>query len=125
MSISQSQKEKLEAILEKLRYATNAKTVALVSRDGNLLYSNVPMGSKGVEFAAVSAVIFAGLQQIFSTSRYGMTDRIIAESYSHKLIMMECGEASVLVVVIDVHTDVGRVTDYMENARTDIKSILG
>ena len=114
----------LDKILTDLKRSGDINGCAVVSRDGLLIASNIPVHIDGGTLAAMTATIVGTAETSTSELTSGVPDKIIVESSEGKLVITGAGSNALLVCTTKVDAGLGLVILEMERATEKIKSIL-
>ncbi len=109
----------LDAALRGMREA-GATAVAVVSRDGTMLASDLPPGVSRETFSSMCAVIHGASMTVSSQLRRSMPSRILMESPDGRVLISEAGRRALLVVVLAKDADVAAMTDRLQPFRDQV-----
>ena len=115
----------LDRVLADIRRAGGIRAIAIVSRDGILIASDMPAEIHPETFAAMSAIMLGAAETAALEINMAGPDRIIVETDEGKLVVSGAGERMMLVVLADTHAGLGHVIVEMSRAVTRIKEIFG
>jgi hypothetical protein len=93
------------AVVKDLKSRIGGIATALVSRDGLVLYADVPAGVYTETFAIMCATILGAAATANTELNRAAPDRIVVEGSDSRTIIVGCGKKSLLVAVIDHQAD--------------------
>jgi uncharacterized protein len=96
-------------VVKELKTRISALAVALVSRDGLVLYADVPSGVYTETFAIMCATILGAAATANTELNRSAPERILVEGSDSKSVIVGCGKKALLVAVVDQSADVGKV----------------
>lgn len=97
------------AVIKDLKSRISGIATALVSRDGLVLYADVPAGVYTETFAIMCATILGAAATANTELNRAPPDRILIEGNDSKTIIVGSGKKALLVAVVDQSADVPRV----------------
>lgn len=115
----------LNQVLADMRRAGGIRAIAIVSRDGILIGSDMPAEIHPETFAAMSAIMLGAAETAALEINTTAPDRIIVETDEGKLVVSGAGERMMLVVLADAQAGLGHVIVEMSRAIARIKEIFG
>jgi len=89
------------AVIKDLKGRIGGLAAALVSRDGLVLYADVPTGVYTETFAIMCATIIGAAATANTELNRAPPDRIVIEGSDSKTILVGSGKKALLVVVVD------------------------
>ncbi|HEV2428813.1 MAG TPA: roadblock/LC7 domain-containing protein [Thermoplasmata archaeon] len=96
-------------VIKDLKARISGLATALVSRDGLVLYADVPAGVYTETFAIMCATILGAAATANTELNRAPPERIVVEGNDSKTIIVGCGKKALLVAVIDQAADVQKV----------------
>ncbi|VVB92439.1 Roadblock/LC7 domain protein [uncultured archaeon] len=117
--------EILEKIMADLKNIGGIEASAIASRDGLLIYSNVPQKNKTETFCAMSATMLGAAETATSELGKGIPDRVIVESKHAKIIATGAGPKAILIVMTRPDAGLGLVLVEVAKASEKINQVLG
>lgn len=93
-------------VIKDLKTRLNGVAAALVSRDGLVLFADVPAGVYTETFAIMCATILGAAATANTELNRSPPERIVIEGHDSKAIIVGSGKKALLVVVIDQSADV-------------------
>ena len=109
------------AVVKDLKTRIGGIATALVSRDGLVLYADVPAGVYTETFAIMCATILGAAATANTELNRSAPERILVEGSDSKTVIVGCGKKALLVAVVDqsadvpkVFAEVGRVADLLK-----------
>ncbi|MGQ9721494.1 MAG: roadblock/LC7 domain-containing protein [Candidatus Jordarchaeum sp.] len=115
--------EELEKILTSLQNISEIEGVAIVTRNGNLISSNLPRDIDGQKFAAMSASM-VGASETAAALMKSFAKRIIVEIERGKILALGAGPKAILVVSIKENANIEDLTPELEKYRKDVMKIF-
>lgn len=115
--------EELEKILTSLQNISEIEGVAIVTRNGNLISSNLPRDIDGQKFAAMSASM-VGASETAAALMKSFAKRIIVEIERGKILALGAGPKAILVVSIKENANIEDLTPELEKYRKDFMKIF-
>jgi uncharacterized protein len=97
------------AVIKDLKTRINGIATALVSRDGLVLYADVPAGVYTETFAIMCATILGAAATANTELNRAPPERILIEGADSKTIVVGSGKKALLVAVVDQSADAARV----------------
>ena len=97
------------AVIKDLKSRINGIATALVSRDGLVLYADVPAGVYTETFAIMCATILGAAATANTELNRSPPERIVIEGNDSKTIIVGSGKKALLVAVVDQSADANRV----------------
>ena len=95
-------------VIKELKGRIGGIATALVSRDGLVLYADVPAGVYTETFAIMCATILGAAATANTELNRSPPDRIIVEGNDSRTIIVGCGKKALLVAVVDLSVDAQR-----------------
>jgi len=117
----ETKKEKITQILQKLKSTGDIEGVAVITRDGLLIASELSEGIDGDTFAAMSATMAGAAETAIQELKKSSADRIIVESKNTKLITIGAGEQAILACIVNPNAKLGLILMEMKKASENIK----
>ncbi len=99
------------AVIKDLKTKIAGIATALVSRDGLVLYADVPAGVYTETFAIMCATILGAAATANTELNRSPPDRIMIEGNDSKTIIVGSGKKALLVAVVDQTVDVTKALD--------------
>jgi len=93
------------AVVKDLKSRIGGIATALVSRDGLVLFADVPAGVYTETFAIMCATILGAAATANTELNRAPPDRIVVEGTDSRTIIVGCGKKSLLVAVLDRNAD--------------------
>ncbi|MGC2035508.1 MAG: roadblock/LC7 domain-containing protein [Thermoplasmata archaeon] len=110
-------------VIRDLKARISAIATALVSRDGLVLYADVPSGVYTETFAIMCATILGAAATANTELNRAPPERIVIEGNDSKTIIVGSGKKALLVAVVDqssetahVLSEVGKVAELLKAA---------
>ncbi len=97
------------AVIKDLKGRISGIAAALVSRDGLVLYADVPAGVYTETFAIMCATILGAAATANTELNRSPPERIVVDGPDSKTIIVGSGKKALLVAVVDQTADVSRV----------------
>ena len=97
------------AVIKDLKTRVSGIATALVSRDGLVLYADVPAGVYTETFAIMCATILGAAATANTELNRAPPERIVVEGNDSKTIIVGSGKKALLVAVVEHTADVGKV----------------
>jgi hypothetical protein len=97
------------AVVKDLKARIGGIATALVSRDGLVLYADVPAGVYTETFAIMCATILGAAATAKSELNRAAPEKIIIEGSDSKTIIVGSGKKALLVAVVDHTADTNKV----------------
>ena len=97
------------AVIKDLKARIGGLATALVSRDGLVLYADVPAGVYTETFAIMCATILGAAATANTELNRAPPDRIVIEGTDSKTIIVGSGKKALLVAVVEQTSDSARV----------------
>lgn len=97
------------AVIRDLKTRIGALATALVSRDGLVLYADVPAGVYTETFAIMCATILGAAATANTELNRSPPERIVIEGNDSKTIIVGSGKKALLVAVVDQSVDTTKV----------------
>ena len=98
-------------VVKDLKTRISGLATALVSRDGLVLYADVPSGVYTETFAIMCATILGAAATANTELNRSSPERILVEGNDSKTIIVGSGKKALLVAVVYQMADVTRVLD--------------
>ena len=96
-------------VIKDLKTRIGGIATALVSRDGLVLYADVPAGVYTETFAIMCATILGAAATANTELNRAAPERVIVEGADSRTIIVGCGKKALLVAVVDHTADMNRV----------------
>ena len=96
-------------VIKDLKTRIGGIATALVSRDGLVLYADVPAGVYTETFAFMCATILGAAATANTELNRAPPDRIVVEGNDSKTIIVGSGKKALLVAVVDQSADVAKL----------------
>ncbi len=97
------------AVIKDLKARIGGIATALVSRDGLVLYADVPAGVYTETFAIMCATILGAAATANTELNRSPPERIVIEGNDSKTIIVGSGKKALLVAVVDQTADISKV----------------
>jgi predicted regulator of Ras-like GTPase activity (Roadblock/LC7/MglB family) len=97
------------AVIKDLKTRINGIAAALVSRDGLVLYADVPAGVYTETFAIMCATILGAAATANTELNRAPPEKIVIEGNDSKTVIVGSGKKALLVAVVDQSADANRV----------------
>lgn len=97
------------AVIRDLKTRIGALATALVSRDGLVLYADVPAGVYTETFAIMCATILGAAATANTELNRSPPEKIVIEGIDSKTIIVGSGKKALLVAVVDQSVDTTKV----------------
>lgn len=117
--------EDVSRVIADLKRAEGIRALAVVSREGILVASEIPGDVHPETFAAMSAVMLSAAETAYLEIGQAIPDRLIVETDEGKLIITGAGERSMLVALADGRAGIGHLTVEMNKAVARLKELFG
>jgi uncharacterized protein len=98
-------------VIKDLKARIGGTATALVSRDGLVLFADVPAGVYTETFAIMCATILGAAATANTELNRAPPDRIVIEGNDSKTIIVGSGKKALLVAVVDKTADVTKVLE--------------
>ncbi len=98
-------------VIKDLKARVGGTATALVSRDGLVLYADVPPGVYTETFAIMCATILGAAATANTELNRSPPERIVIEGSDSKTIIVGSGKKALLVAVVDRTADVTKVLE--------------
>jgi predicted regulator of Ras-like GTPase activity (Roadblock/LC7/MglB family) len=98
-------------VVKDLKTRIGGTATALVSRDGLVLFADVPAGVYTETFAIMCATILGAAATANTELNRAPPDRIVIEGNDSKTIIVGSGKKALLVAVVDKTADVTKVLE--------------
>ncbi len=98
-------------VIKDLKSRVSGIATALVSRDGLVLYADVPAGVYTETFAIMCATILGAAATANTELNRAAPERIVVEGNDSKTIIVGSGKKALLVAVVDQSADVTKVVE--------------
>jgi uncharacterized protein len=99
------------AVIKDLKNRIDGIATALVSRDGLVLYADVPPGVYTETFAIMCATILGAAATANTELNRAAPDRIVVEGTDSRTIIVGSGKKALLVAVVEHTGNVNKVID--------------
>ena len=96
-------------VIKDLKARIAGTATALVSRDGLVLYADVPAGVYTETFAIMCATILGAAATANTELNRSPPDRIVVEGTDSRTVIVGCGKKALLVAVVDHQADIGKI----------------
>ncbi len=96
-------------VVKELKSRISGLAAALVSRDGLVLYADVPSGVYTETFAIMCATILGAAATANTELNRASPERILVEGNDSKTLIVGCGKKALLVAVVDQSADVPKI----------------
>ncbi len=116
--------EKLKKIINDLKNAGGIETLALVGRDGLLLFSTIAQKQHAEKFAAMSATLMGVAETMAAIFGKSIPESVIVESKHGKAIGIGAGSKALLMVITGPYAGIGLILNEMAKASEKIKQVL-
>lgn len=110
------------AVIKDLKTKINGLASALVSRDGLVLYADVPAGVYTETFAIMCATILGAAATANTELNRSPPEKIVIEGNDSKTIIVGSGKKALLVAVVDQSADVTQVAEEVGRVAELLKS---
>ena len=97
------------AVIKDLKARIGGIAVSLVSRDGLVLYADVPAGGYTETFAIMCATILGAAATANTELNRSPPEQIVIEGNDSKTIIVGSGKKALLVAVVDQSAEANRV----------------
>jgi uncharacterized protein len=97
------------AVIKDLKARTAGLATALVSRDGLVLFADVPAGVYTETFAIMCATILGAAATANTELNRSPPEKIVVEGADSRTIIVGCGRKALLVTVVDQTADLNKV----------------
>ena len=97
------------AVIKDLKSRIGGIAAALVSRDGLVLYADVPAGVYTETFAIMCATILGAAATANTELNRAPPEKIVIEGNDSKTVIVGSGKKALLVAVVDQSADANRV----------------
>jgi len=97
------------SVIKDLKSRIGGIATALVSRDGLVLYADVPAGVYTETFAIMCATILGAAATANTELNRAPPDRIVVEGNDSRTIIVGCGKKALIVAVVDHASDLDKV----------------
>ncbi|HMK46855.1 MAG TPA: roadblock/LC7 domain-containing protein [Methanocella sp.] len=115
----------ISRVVTDLKRVGGVRAVAVVSREGILIASDMPSDVHAETFAAMAAVMLCAAEAATLELERAVPDRLIVETDEGKLFIMGAGERSMLVVLTETRSGAGQIIVEMGRAVNRVQEILG
>ena len=95
-------------VIKELKSRIGGIATAFVSRDGLVLYADVPAGVYTETFAIMCATILGAAATANTELNRAPPDRIIVEGNDSRTLIVGCGKKALLVAVVDHSADISK-----------------
>ncbi len=96
-------------VIKDLKQRIGGIATALVSRDGLVLYADVPAGVYTETFAIMCATILGAAATANTELNRSPPERIVIDGHDSKTIIVGSGKKALLVAVVDQSADTSKV----------------
>ncbi len=110
------------AVIKDLKGRIGAIACALVSRDGLVLYADVPAGVYTETFAIMCATILGAAATANTELNRSPPERIVIEGTDSRTLIVGSGKKALLVAVVDQGQDTHRVLDEVMKVADQVTS---
>lgn len=115
----------LNGVLADMRRAGGIRALAIVSREGILVASDMPPEIHAETFAAMAAIMQSAAETAAMELSAAPPDRLIVETDEGRLVVAGAGERMLLVTLADAHASLSHVIVEMTRAVARIRDIFG
>lgn len=112
-----------KAVKKGLASIDGIEAKAVISRDGLLVWGDMPAGQNPYSFAAIVSTIYGASENASIEARKGIPSRVIIESEMGEIFVVGAGPKA-LFVVLTVSDQVGIFLLEMQKIAREIKEIL-
>jgi len=112
------------AAVQDLKRRVAAVAVALVSRDGQVLYADLPTEAYADTFAVMCATILGAAVTANAELGHRLPGRVVVDGHDVRSVLVPCGRSALLVAVVrsdgapeDLVTQVERFADLLSFQR--------
>jgi predicted regulator of Ras-like GTPase activity (Roadblock/LC7/MglB family) len=113
-----------EKIFNDLQNVGGIEALAIASRDGLLICSNMPQKQNAETFAAMAATMLGAAETATAELGKGIPGRIIVESKHGKIIATGAGPKALLLVMTETNASLGLILVEIVKASERIKQVL-
>lgn len=117
--------EMLKKILNDLKNIGGIEALAVVRRDGLLLYSTIAQKKRAEKFSAMSASMMGAAEATAAILEKGIPDWIVVESKHGRIIGTGAGPKALLMVMTGPYAGLGLFIIEVTKASEKIKQVLG
>ena len=117
--------EDVSGVLSDLKRAGGIRALAVVSREGILVASDIPGDVHPETFAAMSAVMLSAAETAYLEINHVIPDRLIVETDEGKLIIMGAGERSMLVALAEAKAVTSHLMVEISKATNRLRDMFG
>ncbi len=110
------------AVIKDLKSRIGALATALVSRDGLVLFADVPTGVYTETFAIMCATILGAAATANTELNRAPPERIVVEGNDSRTIIVGSGKKALLVAVVDQAADVSTVLEHVTKVAELLKA---
>ncbi len=114
----------LEKISNDLQSIEGIEASAIASRDGLLIYSDMPQERNAEAFAAMAATMLGAAEVTTTMLGKGISDRIIVETKYGRIIATEAGLRALILVVMEQNAALEPILIKVAKASERIKQVL-
>lgn len=122
--MTETKKQKLTEILQKLKTSGDFEGAAVITRDGLSIASELSPNINANTLAAMSATMTGAAETAVQELNKASPERVIVESNNSKLITVGAGPKAILVCVIGSRAKLGLILISMKKAAASIKNIV-
>lgn len=115
----------LEKALDSLGNIDGIEGKAIISRDGLIIWRDMPASRNLETVAAMVASSVGAIETATSEYGIGIPERVIIESKFGKIIVVGAGPKALLVVIATSEVSLGIILLKMQEAAEKIKGLLG
>lgn len=115
----------ISRVIGELKRISGIKAIAVVTREGILIASDMPPDVHAEMFAAMAAVMLSAAETASVELNRAAPDRLIIETEESKLIIVSAGERTMLVTLSNAGTGIGQIIMEMGRSSSRLKEIFG
>ncbi len=116
--------DELDKVVSDMRRSGEIRAIAIASREGILVTSDMPPGVHAETFAAMAAIMLGAAETAALEMDIATPDRLIVETDEGRLVVAGAGERMMLVVLADIRAGLGHVIVEMNRAVARIKELF-
>jgi predicted regulator of Ras-like GTPase activity (Roadblock/LC7/MglB family) len=117
--------EDVSRVLSDLKRAGGIRALAVVSREGILVASDIPGDVHPETFAAMSAVMLSAAETAYLEIYHAIPERLIVETDEGKLIIVGAGDRSMLVTLAEAKAGTGHLMVEISRAAIRLRDMFG
>jgi len=122
--VAQTQRQKLEDILNTLRNVGDVQGAAVVSRDGLLIADSLPKDIDSEIFSSMSATMHGAAETAISELKVGTCQTTMAESEKSTVLVAGVNPTFLLVLLTAKGANLGLIRVEMKKAAEKIKALV-